>query len=278
LTKISHKQVFAMAKRTLRALSFLAPNMLPIYRFLLDYLGIKLGCEITLTAGSNYDEVFHTDLSFICGLPYVLYTSPHLSTSPVEALVAPVLQGERFQNRPIYYSDVIVHRDSPFQCFADLRGCSWAYNEPLSQSGYGITRYSLLKMGETKGYFGKLIQAGFHQKAIRMVCQRQVDASAIDVQVLAVEMQKHPSLSEKLRIMTSLGPSTIQPLAASKRLPASLKEEIQAVFSEIHQDEAVQVYLEKGFIDHFVRVSDGDYDDIRMMLKTCTEADFLILR
>src|SRR5690349_19179287 len=166
-----------MAKRTLRALSFLAPNMLPIYRFLLGYLGNKLGCEITLTAGSDYDEVFHTDLSFICGLPYILYTHPHLSTSPIEALVAPVLQGERFQNRPIYFSDVIVHRDSPFISFADLRGCTWAYNEPQSQSGYGITRYCLAKMGETKGYFGKVVETGFHQKSIRKVCNREVDAS-----------------------------------------------------------------------------------------------------
>jgi phosphonate transport system substrate-binding protein len=266
-----------MAKLRLRALSFLAPNMLHVYRFLMLYLGKKLGCEIILSEGLDYGKIFQSDLCFICGLPYILYTSPQMNPSIIEALVAPVLLGERFQNRPIYFSDVIVHHDSPFQSFADLRGCSWAYNEPLSQSGYGITRYSLLTMGETKGYFSKIVQAGFHQKAIRMVCQRQIDASAIDVQVLAVEMQKHPQLSEKLRVIDSLGPSTIQPLAASTRLPISLKKEIQAVFSEIHQDETVRPYLQKGFIDRYVAVNDADYDDIRAMLLSCTKAEFLTL-
>jgi phosphonate transport system substrate-binding protein len=41
---------------------------------------------------------------------------------PIELPGAPVLQGERYGGRPIYFSDVLVHRDSPFCSFADLRG------------------------------------------------------------------------------------------------------------------------------------------------------------
>lgn len=267
-----------MAQLTLHAVTFLAPNLLPVYRFMIKHLGDKLGCEIELIVGSDYNEVFKADLAFICGLPYVLYTRPRFASSPVEALVAPVLQGERFQNRPIYFSDVIVHRDSPFHCFADLRGCSWAYNEPQSQSGYGITRYWLAKLGETNGYFGKVVETGFHQKAIRKVRNREVDASAIDVQVLAVELRQHPQLAEQLRVIASLGPSTIQPLAAASHLPRALKQEIKTIFTEIHRDPAGRAYLDRGFIDHFVSVGDTDYDDIRTMLATCEELNFLSLK
>lgn len=267
-----------MATHTLHALTFLAPNMLPVYRFMMKHLGDKLGCEIELTVVSDYNEVFQADLAFICGLPYVLYTCPRLSVSPIEALVAPVLQGERFQNRPIYFSDVIVHRDSPFHCFADLRGCSWAYNEPQSQSGYGITRYWLAKMGETNGYFGKVVETGFHQNAIRKVRNREVDASAINVQVLAVELRQHPQLAEQLRVIASLGPSTIQPLAAASHLSKALKQDIQTIFAEIHRDPAGRTVLDRGFIDHFVSVSDPDYDDIRAMLTACEQANFLSLK
>jgi phosphonate transport system substrate-binding protein len=267
-----------MAKRRLHAVTFLAPNMLPVYRFMMEYLESKLGCEIALTVGSNYNDVLQADLAFICGLPYVLYTRPRLVTSPIEALIAPVLQGERFQNRPIYFSDVIVHRNSPFESFADLRGCSWAYNEPQSQSGYGITRYWLVKMGETNGYFGKVVEAGFHQKAIRMVRSREVDAAAIDVQVLTVELRKHPQLTEHLRVIDSLGPSTIQPLAAASHLSRALKKDIQTIVAELHLDPTARVYLDKGFIDHFVAVCDNDYDDIRDMLTVCEQAGFLSLK
>ena len=72
--------------------------------------------------------------------------------------------GDRYGGRPIYFSDVIVHRDSPFRSFLDLRGHSWAYNEPLSHSGYGITRYHLLELGETGGFFSEVVEAGFHEE------------------------------------------------------------------------------------------------------------------
>jgi phosphonate transport system substrate-binding protein len=267
-----------MAKSRLRALTFLAPNMLPVYRFMMEHLSRQLGCEIELVAGLDYDQIYEADLAFICGLPYVLYTRPQAADSPIEALVAPVLHGDRFQNRPIYFSDVIVRQDSPFRTFADLRGRSWAYNEPQSQSGYGITRYWLVKLGETNGYFSEVIESGFHQRSIQMVCDGEVDASAIDAQVLAVELRDHPQLATQLRVIDSLGPSTVQPLTAASHLPLTLKQDIQATLVEIHHDPDGRAALDSGFIDHFVAVSDTDYSDIRAMQAACEEAHFLSLK
>lgn len=242
----------------MKAITYLAPNLFPVYQFIIDTLSRALGQKIDLEVGaSDYSDVEQADVCFICGLPYVR------RASLLQAIAAPVLRGERYQNRPIYFSDVIVHRDSPFQQFADLRGRSWAYNEPESQSGYGITQYSLRQMGESWDFFGRLIHAGFHQKAIRMVCQRQVDAAAIDSQVLAIELRDHPHLAEHLRVIHVLGPSTIQPIAVSTRLPVSLKDEIQAAITTLPPQAAP--YLQFGLIERFVPVSDADYDDIRAM-------------
>jgi len=260
--------------RTLHAISFLAPNLEPVYRFTMDYLGRQLNCRIELTAGSNYADAYQADLTFICGLR----TPPRRHLAPFEAAAAPVLRGERYQNRPIYFSDVIVRSDSPYQSFRDLRGCLWAYNEPESQSGYGITRYWLAQMGETGGYFGRVVEAGFHQTAIRMVFDGKVDAAAIDSQVLAVELRDHPELAARLRVIDSLGPSTIQPLAASTNLPAPMKSDIQAILSEMHTDAAARQWLDRGFIARFVAVQDSDYDDIRAMLAACERAAFLTLK
>jgi ABC-type phosphate/phosphonate transport system substrate-binding protein len=111
-----------------------------------------------------------------------------------------------------------------------------------------------------------------------MVYRGEVDASAVDAQVLAVEMRDHPQLADKLRMIDSFGPSTIQPLAAASRLPTGLKQEIQGIFVELHHDPASRAYLDKGFIDQFVAVSDADYDDIRAMLTACEQANFLSLK
>jgi phosphonate transport system substrate-binding protein len=257
-----------MAGRALRAVTFLAPNQQAVLAFVVGYLGKKLNCETQLAVGSSYQDLYDYDLSFICGLPYVLRTSPREHPSRIEAIAAPVLKGDRFQSRPIYFSDVIVRRDSPFRSFADLRGCCWAYNEPESQSGYGITRYTLLQMGATDGFFGRVVRAFYHQQAIRMVCDGQVDAAAIDCQVLEIELGERPELAAHLRIIDSLGPSTIQPIAAAASMPQSLKDEIRHILAEMHTDSVATEQLGRACIDHYAAVTDSDYDDIRAMLES----------
>ena len=89
----------------------------------------------------------------------------------------------------------------------------------------------------------------------------QVDASAIDSQVLAVAMRDDPSLAGgSLRVIDALGPSTIQPVAVSKRLP-DLRE-IRAVLRSVGDDPARRQRLDVGLVERFVPVGPEDYDDI----------------
>jgi phosphonate transport system substrate-binding protein len=81
--------------------------------------------------------------------------------------------------------------------------------------GYNITRYTLIRRSETLGFFGHVVEAGFHQEALWMVADGRVDASAIDSQVLAIELRDHPALAEHVRIIETLGPATIQPVVAA---------------------------------------------------------------
>ena len=146
---------------------------------------------------------------------------------------------------------MIVHRDSDIRSFADLRGRSWAYNEPLSHSGYGITRYQLVTMSETEGFFGEVIEAGFHETAIRMVRDRVVDAAAIDSQVLAIEMRDHPDLAESLLVIAALGPSTIQPVAVSKRFPPDFQAAVRDILLGLHRDRVFKRdVLGHGMVGH----------------------------
>jgi ABC transporter, phosphonate, periplasmic substrate-binding protein len=124
---------------SLRFATFLAPNMLPVYRFLADRIGHRLGRPVELVVGRSIDEFERgeADLGVICGLPYVWLADQH--PAPVEPLAAPVLAGTRYGGRPVYFSDVIVRHDSPILRLEELRGRSWAYNEPASHSGHTVT-------------------------------------------------------------------------------------------------------------------------------------------
>jgi phosphonate transport system substrate-binding protein len=256
----------------LRFATFLAPNMLPVYRFLADRIADRLGRPVVLVAGTSFDQFEHgqADLGVICGLPYVWLADRR--PAPVEPLAAPVLAGDRYGGRPIYYSDVIVHRDGPITCLEGLRGCSWAYNEPASHSGYTVTLYSLVRMGARPGFFTRVVEAGFHQRAIRLVDAGAVDTAAIDSQVLAIELRDHPQLADRLRVVDTFGPSTIELVVAASRLPDQLKDEVRELLVELGDDPSARPALDHGFIQGFTAV-----DDIRASLATIQAAGWTSL-
>jgi ABC-type phosphate/phosphonate transport system substrate-binding protein len=199
----------------LRFATFLAPNMLPVYRFLADQIAHRLGRPVQLVVGSSLDQ-------FDQG------------------------EGDRYAGRPIYYSDVIVRHDSPISCLEELEGRSWAYNEPASHSGHTITLYSLVRRGIRPGFLGRVVEAGFHQRAIRLVATGA--AAAIDSQVLAIERRDHPQLADRLRIIDTFGPSTIQPVVAARRLPEQLKDGVRELLVGLGDDASARPVLDHGFI------------------------------
>jgi phosphonate transport system substrate-binding protein len=248
------------------------------HEFVTHEIGRRLGLDTELVVETSYDSCLQdlNDVCFVCSLPYVMFERHGLDLAiPV---AAPVLLGERYGGLPIYFSDVIVHRHSDIRSFMDLRGRSWAYNEPLSQSGYGITRHHLARLGETGGFFGSVVEAGFHREAIRMVARGEVDGSAIDSQVLAIELRDHPALSCQVRVVDVLGPSTIQPVAVSRRLPGRLQDEIRHILLTMTDDERARAQLADALVGRFVAVDAGSYDDIREMVDFCEASSFLELR
>src|SRR3989442_2995619 len=108
---------------------------------------------------------------------------------------APVLDEPRYEDRPVYFSDVIVGRDSPFRSFDDLRGHRWAYNEAGSYSGCLLVRHHLLGVAETESFFGRVTFTGRHQESIRQVVEGAVDAAPIEYHALVIERHRNPKLS-----------------------------------------------------------------------------------
>jgi phosphate/phosphite/phosphonate ABC transporter binding protein len=264
-----------MPCRSLRIATFLAPNLLPLYAFVARVIADRLSLAVEFVVGSSYRQLYdQADLAFICGLAYIELERD----VDLEPLAAPLLQGQRYAGKPIYFSDVIVRRDSPFRSFADMRGCSWAYNEPYSHSGYGVIRHHLLRLGETNGYFGRVVEAGFHERSIRLVAAGAVDASAIDSQVLAVALRDQPELADQLRVIETLGPSTIQPVVAARRLDRSLRADLRATLLEVADEPGADEVLGRGLVERFVAVEERDYDDVGAMRDACAAANFATLR
>jgi phosphonate transport system substrate-binding protein len=258
------------AQNTVHFANFLSPLLQGIYNAIATYVGYSLIVPVTSEVGKCLTEFQsgQSDFGFICGLQYVKLQAK--ADNPVELLVAPVLCDERYQQRPIYYSDVIIRRGSPYTSFRSLRGCTWAYNEETSHSGYNLVQYSLLEQKESWSYFGKTIKSGSHLQSLHLVLAGNADATAIDSHVLAIALQRDAQLAAQIKVIDRLGPSSIPPVVAARRLPAQLKRDVQAVLIRMHEDAQLAEILYSGGIERFVVVQDEHYNDIRHM-QTCVQ-------
>lgn len=203
------------------------------------------------------------DCCWICGLPYVWKTAR--GEPSLELLAAPVMQGERYRGRPVYFSDVVVQRTSHFHSFADLRGATWAYNEPGSHSGFNVVRAHLAHLGERSGYFGRVVAAGAHQTSLRLLLAGEIDATAIDSTVLEAELQHQPAIEERIRVVATLGPSPIPPWLILRQVPEALRRAVRFALLEMHRDRAGQKLLATERIARFIPIGDRWYDSIRQM-------------
>jgi len=242
--------------------------MASVYADVAARVGRALGVPAQLVEGRGWEQLRDgsVDAAFLCGLPYVRLCEER--PGMLRPLAAPILDEARYQDRPVYFSDVIVRRDSPFRSFGDLRGHSWAYNERGSFSGCLLVRHHLLQMGETEAFFGRLVFSGRHQESIRQVVAGGVDASAIDSHVLGVERLRDPELDEEIRVLISLGPSTIPLVVATSGVSEAVQERVRDALCALGKDPVSRDLLASGLIRRFTPIDDRAYDDIRQKMAT----------
>jgi phosphonate transport system substrate-binding protein len=218
---------------SLRAATYLAPCNRPLYEFVAEACGAS-----ELIDGRDWRELGSgsVDIAFVCSPPVIWLGGA------VEAVAAPILTDPRFGGKPLYSSEVVVNRDSPFKSLEDLRGSRWAINEPSSWSGYWVT---LQRIGSWD-FFSEVVEAGFHERALQMVASGEIDGAAIDSHVLGVVMRSAPQLSDMLRVVETLGPSPSQPVVVRSNLDPALKEQIRNRLLELH-DSLMREFLVEGF-------------------------------
>lgn len=262
-----------MQPRPLRFANFLAFNVNPTYAAIGAEVERVLGISTSFEEGQTFEQFFHDeiDVGYVCGLPYGKLS--RLEDAPFELLVAPVLVGARYAGQAVYFSDVIVHRDSPFQAFDDLQGCTFTYNESVSYSGYHVMTYHLAEQQRDWSFFASRIKSGAHMKSIATVVNCQADAAAIDSHALDAQFMLDPTLRDKIRIVEMIGPSPIPPVVVGRRVSAELKANLRRVYLDLHNNPALQPMLTAGCIERFRAVDDAYYDTIRARVDT-TSIDF----
>jgi len=247
----------------------MAENTEALCRAVAEYIQARFKIPTEYVSGIPWEErerLFdrgEIEILWLCGLPYV--HKADLAESTMEILAVSVPSGKRYGALPVYFSDVVVRRSSRFESFIDLRGASWAYNEPRSHSGFNVVRSYLSELGENSGFFSAVYQSGAHSTSIEMILSREVDGAAIDSTVLEWSTAQRRGLMDQIRVIETLGPSPIPPWVRSRRVPGNLRAELRALLIGMEQDSAGRVILEHGRIARFVSAQDRDNDPIRRM-------------
>jgi phosphonate transport system substrate-binding protein len=246
---------------------------------LAQYLEIRLGIPTQCVAGIPWQErerLFDQgaiQVLWLCGLPYV--RKAQFKDFAIELLAVPIPLGSRYRAEPIYFSDILVKRESRFRAFHDLRGSSWAYNEPMSHSGFNVVRAYLAGIGYRQGFFREIVESGSHTASIKMILDDQVEASAIDTTVLDWLIDQRPEVGAQIRVIGTIGPSPIPPWVASTRLPMHIRSALRRTFLGMHEDSEGRAVLAQGRIMRFVAAHDIDYDPIRRMADAAATVSLL---
>ncbi len=141
---------------------------------------------------------------------------------------------------------------------------------PRALAGVDVLGQARTGTGKTAAFAIPILEQvkqkkGAPPQAIVLVPTRELavqvrdDASAIDSQVLEVELRSHPELAARLRVIEALGPSTIQPVAVSLRIASVLRSRIQDALVSMHRDPETVRALARGLITRFVPVGPHSY-------------------
>ena len=235
------------------------------YRPLLDYLGKRLGRPVQLVQRRTYAEVNDlirrndVDMAFVCTRAYVI---GHREFG-MKLLAIPEVKGRR-----VYYSEIIVRRDSSIEKVEDLRGTVFAFTDPLSNTGYLYPVYLIHTMGETpETFFARTFFTYGHDNAIYSVAEGVADAAAVDSLVLEYALQRDPGLKSKIRVIHRSPPFGMPPVVAGPDIRPQLEATLQEILLSMHEDPEGQKALRALEVDRFVPADDKAYDMIRGMEK-----------
>lgn len=235
------------------------------YRDLFDYISEKLNYEVEFKQRKTYEEVNNllesneVDLAFICSLAYVIAEDKNT----VELLAMPIFNG-----KPFYQAYIIVHKSSSIENFQQLKGKSFAYTDPLSNTGrlYGEKRIKELGY-KLDTYFSKTMYSNAHDASIQLVSKKIVDGATVDGLIFEYLAKNHPEKVKNIRIIEKSEEFGIPPVVVSKHIDAATKQKLKNIFLNIHNDTIGKQILSKLMIDKFIEGNDANYNSIRKNLE-----------
>lgn len=252
------------AGRTLRmaVAAMISPkDTFDLYRQLLLHISGEMGADLEFVQRKTYAEINEllqqgaVDVAFVCSGPYASGKQKY----GLELLATPEVRGSHF-----YHSYLIVGKDSPYRALPDLKGRSFAFTDPDSNTGRFVPLFWLSQLGQRpEGFFSKTTYTYSHDNSILAVARGLVDGAAVDSLIWEFYARTNPEHTAKTRIIRRSEAFGIPPVVASGHLDREDKDRLRDILFTMHEKPEGREILAKLSIDRFIAPSEEWYVSIR---------------
>lgn len=233
------------------------------YEQVFRYISEKLDRNIEFIQRKTYQEINVMlengvlDFAFICSGAYIELNRE----KGVELLVIPVSN-----DKPLYQAYIIVPANSDAENFEDLKNRTFAYTDPISNTGhlYALNRINELNE-DREGFFASTIFTHGHDISIQMVAKGLVEGATIDGLVFDYLKTKEPERVKDVKVIEISQYFGIPPVVVTNRLDKDNQQQIREIFLHIHEDPVARELINSLLIDRFIEGKDEDYNSIRQM-------------
>ena len=230
------------------------------YHDLINYISDKIGYPIYIKQKKTYEEVNtlidnnEVDFAFICSGAFAEQYKKH----KVKLLVAP-----QINNKTSYNAYIITHKRSGVSNFSEFDNKSFAFTDPLSNTGrlYPLKKLGLLKQNETD-FFMKTIYTYGHDISIQMVNREIIDGASVHGLIYEYLALNNPERVENINVIEKSEEFGMPPVVTPSNLDAEKFKKYQEVFLNIHKDSLGREILSRLNIDKFVIVDNKIYSSV----------------
>ena len=229
-----------------------------------EYLEQRMNYKVEFVLRKSYSDVMdlldtgEIDFAWICGYPYVQPKKPET----FQLLTVPVYRGA-----PRYHSYIIVHHNSPYKRFDDLKGKVFAF------SGFLYPLILTIDKGEKpESFFRQTFFTYNHAETVQAVADQVADGGAVDSYIWEYLAVSRPDITEKTRIIDKSPSFGFPPIVSRVGVNSSIVRLMKRTLETMDENIAGKELLAQLKLDGFGHHPDSLFNGIRAMANTVRES------
>ena len=230
------------------------------YGDLIEYISEKIGHPIYIKQKKTYEEVnlllknSEVDFAFICSGAYV----SEYKKRNIKLLVAPEIDSNTY-----YHAYLITQKDAEINSFKDFENKSFAFTDPLSNTGRLYPQKKLIELNKTdQEFFLKTVYTYGHDISIQMVNRGIIDGASVHGLIYDYLAEHQPEKVDNIKIIEKSEEFGIPPIVTPMLLDKQQFEKYRKIFLNLHNDSIGKQILEKLNIDKFKVVDQEIYRSV----------------